>query len=119
MQGRMRLLVKDSVLNMEELQNIKVSRQQLFEQLRNKNVRQLGEVSRLYLEACGNFTIYKNEPAVPGLSVLPIDLDSTIARDEQVTVCLHCGHDYKYNAGTTCTNCNSTEWVKASKESVE
>jgi len=118
MQGRMRVLVKDSVLNMEELQNLKISRQQLFEQLRNKNVRQLGEVARVYLEACGNFTIYENEPVQPGLSVMPVDMDKAIERDPDTIVCLHCGKKKQDNAGETCSNCKSTNWVKASNESV-
>jgi len=117
MQGRIRLLVKDSVVNMDELQNLKISRQQLFEHLRNKNVRQLGQVSRVYLEACGNFTIYSNEPAVPGLSVLPVDMDAVIERDDTILVCQHCGKNRKDNASNTCNNCENTNWVKASKES--
>ena len=118
MQGRIRLLVKDSVVNMDELQNLKISRQQLFEQLRNKDVRQLGQVARVYLEACGNFTIYENEPVQPGLSVMPVDMDKVIERDLTIIVCLHCGNKQADNAGQTCNNCKSTNWVEASKESV-
>ena len=117
-QGRIRLLVKDSVVDIDELQNLKISRQQLFEQLRNKDVRQLGELARVYLEACGNFTIYENEPVQPGLSVMPVDMDRVIERDPATLVCLHCGNKQADNNGPTCNNCKSSKWVEASRESV-
>jgi len=119
MQGRMRVLVTDSVLNVEELQNLKISRQQLFERLRNEDVRQLGQVARVYIEACGNFTIYENEPVQPGLSVMPVDMDDVIDRDPTTLVCLQCGKKKKDDTGATCTNCESKNWVEASKELVQ
>ena len=119
MQGKMRMLVKDSVIDMHELNNVLISRQQLFETLRSKKVRHLGQIKRVYLEACGNFSIYHNQTVVPGLSILPEnDMEGVIKTDEKRKVCSNCGNKMNQNLsdGQICPNCNNTKWVNASKE---
>jgi Predicted membrane protein len=115
-QGKMSLLVKDGVLQLRELDKLNVSREQLFAVLRNKQIFNLGRVKRLYQEAYGEFSIYRNQQAQPGLSIYP-DADKAIAEiiqpaDEGIVVCLNCGHT-AHDAGAPCTVCHETNWLPA------
>jgi len=66
-QGEASILIKDGVLNLKELNRTKISQQQVFEMLRAKQIYHLGKVKRLYLEACGIFSVYQEEQPKPGL----------------------------------------------------
>ena len=118
-QGKMRMLVKDSVIDIGALKNVMISRQQLFEILRNKGIRQLGQVKRVYLEASGTFSIYHYEDVKPGLSIMP-DKDKIINTSSE-KVCAKCGNAMNKNLsdGQICGNCDNTEWVNASKEFIQ
>jgi uncharacterized membrane protein YcaP (DUF421 family) len=116
MQGRTRLIVKDSVIIVDELKNLKISQKLLFEELRNENIRHLGQVKRVYLEGCGTFSIYKNKEIVPGLSVLPDEDSKTIGeKDTEDNVCTNCGTLQHNDKRGACPNCNNIKWTKPSK----
>jgi uncharacterized membrane protein YcaP (DUF421 family) len=117
LQGKTRMLVKDSIIDMEALNHIDLSRGQLFEILRNKKIRQLGQVKRVYLEACGKFSVFKNEKPKPGLSISPDD-EMPEPKDKSLLVCSDCGNEFKETSGQTCGNCHNHKWVNASKELV-
>lgn len=70
-QGNLTILVKDGVMQLEQMDSSRIPREQLFAEIRSKGVYQLGTIDRLYLEACGLFSLYKAQKARPGLSVLP------------------------------------------------
>ena len=57
-QGTVSILVKDNIINISKLEQHCISRQQLFELLREKDIRHLGQVKRAYIEAAGTFSIY-------------------------------------------------------------
>ena len=119
MQGRTRILVKNSVIMVNELQNLKISEKQLFQELRKENIRHLGEVKRVYLEGCGTFSIYKNENVAPGLSVLPYEDALTIVlKDNESVVCANCGTSRIEDRGGKCFNCGHIRWTRPSKEYV-
>src|ERR1700712_4049652 len=80
-QGRAGMLVRDGVLQLEVLKEFRISRQQVFAQLRNQKIYNLGMVDRLYLEASGMYSTFKAEKGRPGLSVLPPD-DPDIKADQ-------------------------------------
>ncbi len=56
---------------MKSLLGTRISRPELFKELRSKNIYQLGKVKRVYLEASGDMSIYQSDEEKPGLSVLP------------------------------------------------
>lgn len=56
----MSLLVKDGILNVEELEKTKVTRQQLYAMLREKQILNLAKVERAYPEADGLLSVVKN-----------------------------------------------------------
>jgi uncharacterized membrane protein YcaP (DUF421 family) len=116
LQGKMSVLVRDGVLQVDEMRQSGVSQEQLFAQLRKKKISNLGQVERVYLEACGLFSIFKTNDPKPGLSVYPqsdreLRTSQEKTRDRQV--CLICG---TVITGTgekkDCENCHSHRWGK-------
>lgn len=117
-QGHMIMLVKDGRLQLKELEKVNMSREQLFAILRSEGVYQLGQVKRVYQEANGAFSIYLNEPANPGYSILP-QMDDHLKHDIQqplgnnLFACRHCGNTMKRNMQEACVNCGHLDWENA------
>src|ERR1700712_1396555 len=92
--GTMTVLIKDGVLQTKQMSAEKISRNQLFSMLRSKQIKQLGEIKRVYIETSGSFSIYKADDPPPGLSVLPED-DEPIYQNQKTVddklVCYNCG----------------------------
>lgn len=112
-QGQISLLVKDGILNLQQMRHDRISRRQLYASLRSRKIHHLGQVKRVYLEATGQFSIIQNKEKRPGLSVFPeddtnIDIDK---KEEGVFACGHCG--YISHTQASCSNCGRKEWVAA------
>lgn len=123
LQGKMSVLVRDGVLQIEEMKRSGVSQEQLFAQLRKKQISNLGQVQRVYLEACGLFSIFLADNPKPGLSVYPqSDRELRISQSKagERQVCLICG---TVITGTgkkeECENCHSHRWAEDVIISVE
>src|SRR4051812_17080783 len=119
--GKVSTLVNNGVVDMKELKRVGLAHERVFAQLRAQGVLQLGKVSRLYMEASGNFTIVQNPEPVPGLSVLPPwddPLRDYFKEHPEKQICVQCGFPQK-NAGHPyykCPNCGSEKWVTAVEE---
>jgi uncharacterized membrane protein YcaP (DUF421 family) len=112
------ICVIDGIVQVKELQRVGVPSSQLFTILRQKNIYNLGKVKRVYIEACGIFSIFESKDAKPGLSLLPVE-DTEIhsiqqnAADELMS-CTNCGNTKKIsNSDETCTHCGGKHWKKA------
>jgi uncharacterized membrane protein YcaP (DUF421 family) len=118
-QGKLSILVRDGVMQLREMSATKISRQQLFATLRNKEIYNLGDVERVYLESCGLFSIYKRREPAAGLAIYPPE-DKPISsyskhRLSDTLVCSHCGNVARHNPqGQQCPVCNTTNWAPAS-----
>lgn len=117
-QGDVALLVRDGCLDLAALQRQALSQEQLFGQLRNQNIAQLGELRRAYFEANGRLSLYKLPAPLPGLSVLPrADAPPPAANGPARgrLVCATCGHvpAPADHAGTHCLRCGADNWVPA------
>jgi uncharacterized membrane protein YcaP (DUF421 family) len=117
-QGKVIMLAKDGMLLPDQLEKERISHEQLFAELRDHEITNLGQVKRLYMEASGNFSVYKQEPATPGLSVLPgqdTRLKEEQAKVPDLKVCVYCGNqaDSQDHAGGRCLNCGHQEWTEA------
>jgi len=117
-QGDLQVLVTDGVLDRNEMAKASLSREQLFANLRAGNIQHLGQVKRVYLEADGEFSIYKQPEPKPGLSVLPekdSELHRAEPRAEDVCACLQCGQvEPKGKAqNTVCPHCGCGDWTYA------
>jgi uncharacterized membrane protein YcaP (DUF421 family) len=118
-QGDLSLLVKDGILQLDVLHKSRITRQQVFAIVRSKKIYNLGKVRRLYLEACGTFSLYaRGEGPAPGLPVYPPD-DERILEDQRYATehgakaCCNCGKVVENAEDTACTNCGASEWTKA------
>jgi len=112
--GKDSLLVRDGVLLPRELEHAHLSQQQLFSVLRAQHVRHLGEVERVYLEACGAFSVLRRAKPVAGLSVLPSAAATSGPRPGPDLVCSYCGQIAPNQPGADprCGNCQHAAWTK-------
>jgi uncharacterized membrane protein YcaP (DUF421 family) len=116
-QGGEELLIKDGVMVIDQLRKMKISREQMAAELRSKGIFNLGEVSRVYIEACGLFSIYKMAKAQPGLVLIPPkdEAATEFYLSSGVYVCWQCGKAAEQLNGTNqpCNNCGANEWTAA------
>lgn len=116
-QGRANVLVKDGVLQLKNMKDNKITQQQLFANLRGEKIYNLGKVERVYIEAAGEFSIYKiMKDAPPGLPVLPPDDKEVLTikkKAEGLKACANCGFTVKNETKEMCDNCNSLSWTEA------
>lgn len=122
-QGKVSMLIKDGILQLDEMKKVRVSHQQLYSQLRQENVFNLGAVDRVYLEAHGLFSIFQAEKPKPGLSILPPDDQEIIQTKEQaftkepehveLLACINCGYVKPKNKPGKCEDCGQEKWINA------
>ncbi len=113
-QGEASVLVKDGILQLKEMKETRISRQQVFAKLRAHNVYNLRQVKRLYIEAGGIFSMYKSGDDGPGLPLYPPD-DAPIADRQQMAECKACSSCgfIANNNDQPCSVCGVSDWVNA------
>jgi uncharacterized membrane protein YcaP (DUF421 family) len=108
-------LVQDGVLQMPALRRSVISAERLFAELRSNAILQLGLVRRVYLEADGSFSLVRQEPAQPGLPIVPesdAKLRAQLERDESQVACVTCGRlRPRQAAEAPCKACGGKAWV--------
>jgi uncharacterized membrane protein YcaP (DUF421 family) len=117
-QGSTIMLVKDGIIESENLTSTRISKQQLFAELRKKKIYNLGKVKRMYVEACGIFSIYEHDKPVPGLSVVPPSDEKMYKfkqpQDSDLMACSNCGNTVpQREASIPCKICKNNDWIKA------
>jgi uncharacterized membrane protein YcaP (DUF421 family) len=120
-QGKTSMLVKNGVLQLHEMEKANISRQQVFSQLRQEKIFNLGMVDRVYIEACGIFSIFKIDAPGPGLPIYPPDDKEIHQTAEQsytanpITslACINCGNIKPESDSATCNQCYQNDWIKA------
>lgn len=115
-QGDVSLLVKDGVLQLKDLEEGHISKEQIFATLRSYNIQHLGEIRRVYLEASGLFSIFKRKEPQPGMSVLPDqddELRQTMPHQEGLVACCRCGNVAREEDSRQqpCNVCENQEWT--------
>jgi uncharacterized membrane protein YcaP (DUF421 family) len=118
LQGRESQVVKNGMMIANELIAMKISREQMISVLRNQNIYNLGEVRRVYIEACGLFSVFKYPEPRPGLSLLPPDdatADTELSVIDGVLICGQCGNpaDNEIETLADCKNCGTNNWIHA------
>jgi len=116
-QGDLQQVVTDGELDIAAMAQVRLSREQLFAQLRKAKIQQLGQVKRVYMEANGEFSVYQQTPPKPGLSVLPQQDQALLDAEpveKRLTACLRCGHtEPAQHQPPQCPRCQSRQWTKA------
>jgi uncharacterized membrane protein YcaP (DUF421 family) len=116
--GEVSLLIADGCLQLDVMRKAKTSREQIFAQLRCKNVQHLGQVKRLYQEANGYFSLYKNHEPIPGLGILP-QRDQYILQGQPKAnghfACSNCGKTEQADENSlgNCKRCGEKKWTPA------
>jgi uncharacterized membrane protein YcaP (DUF421 family) len=118
-EGSMGCLVKNGILQLDEMKRAGITRQELFARLRKKNVENLSSIHRAYIEACGIVTVFRNEENRPGLLIFP-EKDTEIIKhkkhvDHGVKACGNCGNVQQTNLreDCTCKICKQSDWIEA------
>jgi uncharacterized membrane protein YcaP (DUF421 family) len=116
-QGNISILVDDSVMNLEVMKKIRISRERLFAQLRHYEIKSLGSVKRLYMESNGTFSLIKEAGGKPGLSLIP-EWDKELKKEQKqspLKICSNCGGHQQDadNKDGKCPRCKKDEWVNA------
>jgi uncharacterized membrane protein YcaP (DUF421 family) len=114
--GSVNTLVKDAVMDVKAMTKTRLSKERVMSQLRSENVKHLGEVKRLFIEANGTFTLIKARQPKPGLPVIP-ETDREFLKELKlngIMVCRHCGKENQdAKPDVQCPNCKNNDWVKA------
>ncbi|MBC3787885.1 DUF421 domain-containing protein [Spirosoma utsteinense] len=116
--GTETILIREGIIQLDEMARNRLSRQQIFAALRSENVYHLGKVKRLYLEAYGIFSIYEEKQDKPGLTVMP-PADETIRttyqkKDDHTLACGHCGKTVPTSPEPgDCPVCTHRQWEPA------
>jgi len=119
-QGEMCILVYNGVLKRDSLAENRISKDQLFAQLRDKSIRHLGQVKRVYMEANGLFSVFTDNAGRPGLSVFP-EKDQDLLKlepvDDNLKACSQCGNSMPKEKAqhAACPICGCEEWTNAIK----
>ena len=116
--GKIAILVKEGVILTDRLDGYRISKQQMYAELRRKNIYNLGRVKRMYLEASGSFSVFEYKKPKPGLSLLP-PTDGTLyklkqLKDSDLMACCNCGVTIpESKANCPCDLCGREDWIKA------
>ncbi|TWV98733.1 DUF421 domain-containing protein [Chitinophaga pinensis] len=114
-QGKISVLLEDGCLQIKEMKEARISREQLFAQLRVRQVLHLGQIKRVFMEASGAFTIIRRVKEQPGLSVLPSfdkAFQEELSTEKHHLLCSYCGVTAA-PMQHTCPNCGAHETTKA------
>jgi uncharacterized membrane protein YcaP (DUF421 family) len=112
-EGHLTLLVEEGIMNLRAMKQARITKEQLFLELRGMKILHLGKIKRLYLEANGDFTTIEQLSAKPGLPTIPAwdqELIQEMA-DEEYQACDKCGRlrsDEK-----RCPQCGNDHFVTA------
>lgn len=118
LQGNLVTVAADGVLQLPVMEQVVLSQERLFAQLRGESLEHLGQVHRLYMEANGTFSLVEADKPGPGLSLLP-GWDQDFRQQQPVApetfACLACG---QLAAGaqapaTACPACGARTWEPA------
>jgi uncharacterized membrane protein YcaP (DUF421 family) len=119
-QGTPSLIVKDGVFQLKVMENDRISREQVIAMLRQQQIFNLGLAERIYLEACGAFSVYRYTQKQPGLPLFPKD-DDVIDEEGQGLVkpapdfeaCSNCGTITTKSTAGACKTCGHDKFIIA------
>ena len=116
-QGETGMLIKDGIIQLAALSATRISRQQLFAQLRGQNIYRISKVKRMYIEASGTFSIYPEKTDMPGLSTLPPkdpDIQSVTQPAADTIACSRCAKTVSADQRERpCPVCGKIAWADA------
>ncbi|AMJ65701.1 DUF421 domain-containing protein [Hymenobacter sp. PAMC 26628] len=118
LQGTVTTVVADGVLQLPTMEQVVLSQERLFAQLRGESLEHLGQVRRLYMEANGTFSLVEADEPAPGLSLVPgwdEDFRGAQPLAPDTFACLRCGQTAAaaQAPATGCPHCGAQQWEPA------
>jgi uncharacterized membrane protein YcaP (DUF421 family) len=111
--GDVALLFADGHLHLDALRSSAISRETVFGQVRACGYVHLGQVSRIYIEPSGAFSIVPSDPIEPGLPVVPeTDIALLNLMRQHGRACTSCGARAA-SFGRACSVCGKQDWAPA------
>jgi uncharacterized membrane protein YcaP (DUF421 family) len=112
--GQTVMLVDHGRIDLCALRYLKLSREELFEGLRDRGIRNLGRVERAFLETGGHFSVFQRKGPVIGMNIVPPLADgSTEAAGDRI--CADCGGSLVKGI-ETCPYCGGDLFVQATAD---
>jgi uncharacterized membrane protein YcaP (DUF421 family) len=114
--GHPRLLVRDGVIDLRQMRQAAISHEQIFARLRERGIAHLGQLRRVYLEACGDWSLFQCTDAPPGLPIYPLQDQLLVRRTRQeggLAACTLCGTVVPAAAARAnpCPHCENRDWM--------
>lgn len=118
-------LIAEGVVTRPFLDSPTMSRSEVFQQLRQRGIEQLGQVYAAFMEPDGAVTVFRHEGDIPaGLPIVPpweVRQPAIVAAGDHQgeatdLACTNCGFVAGVAAGSApgrCPNCDSSEWTPA------
>ena len=127
-EGKSVEIIRDGVISCQALERFNFGHDELFEQLRLKEVEHLGQVRAAYLETNGSLSVFteKDHPARPGLLIDPPwdvhqprkwNAGTTLKNGGGGMACARCGMTKEMAQDEvlpSCQNCSGEIWHEAS-----
>lgn len=122
LEGKTVQIIDDGTMNCEALKRQSMGHDELFEQLRLKDVTQLGEVRAAYLETNGSVSVFKQAKPRPGLAIVPpwdveepLRIEAGSDPQDGPLACEGCGNveDFAQAPVAACTVCSKDVWHRA------
>lgn len=110
-------VIRDGVIEADFLSKGPITREELFQRLREGGFENLGEVRVAYIEKDGKVTAFRRKDGARlGLAIVPpsaIEKPPFAANDTKEAVCSNCGK-HREDIEPSCINCGGGRWVNAS-----
>ena len=123
-EGMPLLLVRNGVVQLDQLRAAMLNQEKLYEKLRTAQIEHLGQVEWAFLEQGGEITVFRMKETIAGLRIVPPwDLDEPdriaeglILESAERIACDECGRTIEVEANTVippCPNCQGKRWTIA------
>lgn len=114
--GEPQEIIREGVIRKRFLSSNSLGISELFQQLREHGVDQLGQVKHAYIESNGKLTVFRaRHDSRPGLSIVPpweVEVPEEAA--DGLLACLHCGTVQNHDG--ICLHCGHDRWTAAMTE---
>jgi uncharacterized membrane protein YcaP (DUF421 family) len=111
-------VIRDGVIDAAFLAKGSITREEVFQRLREGGFENLGEVRGAYIEKDGKLTAFRyKDGARPGLAIVPphaVDAQSPVVDDAEDAVCMRCGK-VREGAERHCGNCGASHWIESTR----
>ena len=121
-EGKQVRVIKDGIFEIENLKHRDSEKDELFSDLRLRNISHLGQVQTAYIEPSGQVSIFfqKDDEVKWGLPILPemYEQQTEIIKEAGYYACTNCATTILSDPASSsiCPTCSKNCWVKARNE---